>query len=263
MNATRRVRVRRIAIAFSATGVERRYLEALTQLAAEHTAEVTAVFIEDTDMIRAANLPFAVELCRSSNVVRQVESAQLERQMKERASVVEKSLAHSAERSGIQWSFTTVRQPESSAIMETARAVDLTMLSGSRRFHLTPAVTHDRGSGKPRDRVVVIIDRSSAARRGLEVALRLADIRRAALSVIVLAGTQQVADRLAATVAEQCGERELDLHTLTRPAFGELLGHTAGLRADAVFLPIGLVESTPERIHELNESLDCPVLIVK
>jgi nucleotide-binding universal stress UspA family protein len=56
------MRIKRIVIAIDASPTSLAALEATAELAARWDAEILGVFVEDTDLLRMATLPFAGEV---------------------------------------------------------------------------------------------------------------------------------------------------------------------------------------------------------
>lgn len=249
MSRTRVRSLERIAITLRAGAIEVRGLSAFARLAAEHAAELSGVFIEDVDLLRAAALPLSLELCRTTNVVRPMESGTLARQLREQAALAERSLAATAETSGAKWSFRTVRERATQAVLETARQVDVTV------------IYPDSAGGAGRN-VVAVVDRSPAALRALAFAGRFADAERTSLRVIVVGrthpGLAKTLERLAA-LRPDIGEP----HPLYRPTFRDIVAIARGERPAGLVLPLALVEAEPDHLDTLREMMDCPALIVR
>jgi nucleotide-binding universal stress UspA family protein len=263
VNKSRRYLLKHIAVALSGSVVDARQLETAAQFAEQHTAEVTGVFIEDTDLLRAAGLPFAMELCRATNVVRPVQSSEIERQMHDRAVAAEKSLARFAGRHGVKWTFTKVRRPGGAAIVETARRVDVTMVAAGSNPELyrTGPAGETSASGTSRRQVVAVFDRTAAGGRGLEVANRLARMLGAPLCVLVVGRTRPGIARLTQAVRGLEHGDEVEIHDLYRADFRHVIAVARGERPGSFILPIGWMEADPARIEYAQELLRCTVLI--
>lgn len=249
MSRARVLALKRIAITLRAGSTEVRGLSALARLAAEHTAELSGVYIEDVDLLRAAALPLTLELCRTTNVVRPVESGALARQLREQAVAARQALAATAELSGAKWSFRTVRERAARAVLETARQVDVTI------------TCPDTVGGTGRN-VVAVVDRSPAALRALAFAGWYADAERAALRIIAIGrthpGLASMLERLA-----QLRPDVSDPHPLYRPAFRDIVAVARSERPAGLVLPLALLEAQPDELETLRETMDCPALIVR
>lgn len=69
----------RIVVVFDTTPLGEAALEAAAGLAAALEAELAGLFVEDIDLVRMAQLPFAAELGLASAVLRRIEASDLER----------------------------------------------------------------------------------------------------------------------------------------------------------------------------------------
>jgi len=260
--------IERITVAFAATDPQPRSLEAIATLAAGHKAEVSCVFIEDIDMLRAARLPFALEVCRATNLVRSIDSGEIERSLKKRATAARKLFAETAERSGAKWSFEVVRERTASAVLKLAKGTDVTMFSAATSLRYRGPVVSDRTKGTEllspdAGSIVVLVDRSAASSRAVQVAHKLADVRGIPLHALVVAATKAGLDRLSGQL-QRTGEVEAShIHGLCNPQFDDIATAARAYCPAAMVLPIAQVEASSERIHDLEASIENPILIVK
>lgn len=258
----------RIVIAFATVESQRHSLESIARLAAGHNAEVSGVFIEDADMLRAASLPFALEVCRATNIVRRVDSDEIERGLRERALVARKLVAETARQSGAKWSFQVVRQRTATAVLDLARETDVTVLSttSSSRYRDQTMPRKGNFAGRtayPGESIVVLFDQSAASGRAILLAHKLAEIRRLPIRAVVVAASQEDLDRLTGQLQRTVGLDSSLIHRLRRPNFGEILSSIHALHPAATVLPLALVKGSSERIHGLEQAIDNPILIVK
>ena len=255
--------VRQLAVAFSVTGADSRLLSTVSDLVSEHAPEVSGIFIEDTELLDAAGLPFAFEICRTTNVLRRIRSGDIEQQIKECATEAEQMLQQTISGTGVKLSFRTVRTRPSAAIVEAARRVDLTVVAAS----LPHVMDTRRGAGAivhaDTGNVVAVIDQTDASRHALAAAVRLAKTRDIKTHVIAVGRTHPGLKRLVDNIEQQFGVGRETIFALYRPEFGEILRLISGLRASVTFLPFSLLRSAPERINEMNEHLQCPAVIAK
>lgn len=86
-----------------------RELEATAQLAQRVDAELLGLFVEDADLLRFAELPFALEIGHASAQRRRPDPAALQREMRELAAAAERALADIAARMPVRWSFRVTR----------------------------------------------------------------------------------------------------------------------------------------------------------
>jgi nucleotide-binding universal stress UspA family protein len=264
----RTLSLERITVAFAATDPQPHSLEAIATLAAGHKAKISCVFIEDADMLRAARLPFALEVCRATNVVRRIDPREIERSLKKRATAARKLFAETAERSGAKWSFEVVRKRTASAVLELAKDTDVTMFSAATSLRSRGGTASQTSKSakllSPDDEsIVVLVDRSAASSRAVQVAHKLAEVRGIPLHAVVVAATRAGLDRLSGQL-QRTGEIEAShIHGLCNPQFDDIAAAARACCPAAMVLPIAQVQVASERIRELEASIENPILIVK
>jgi nucleotide-binding universal stress UspA family protein len=98
-------------------------LEAAAQLAAAIGAELRAVYIEDENLLRTADLPFASAVSRSGEV-RTIIRKDVEGEFKRHADRARSALETAASRTGVAFSFTVSRGAASHELESIASEVD-------------------------------------------------------------------------------------------------------------------------------------------
>lgn len=259
--------VNRITVAFAVNDSPTPALETIAKLAAGYDAKVSCVFIEDTDMLRAAGLPFALEVCRTTNLVRRVDSSEIERGLKQRATAARKLVAETAERTGAKWTFDVLRQRTSSALLDLANGTDLMLFAATTRPGYSaqlapqPSTTATR-QPSPNKSIVALVDRSAASGRALQVAHRLAEINHLPVQVLVIAATDAGLDRLRRQLQRTGGIDESHIQNLCGPQFSAVTAAASAARPATVVLPVTLIAESSDRIHALQEAIDSPIVIV-
>jgi len=79
------MRIQRIVIAIDASPTSLAALEATADLAARWDAEILGIFVEDTNLLRMASLPFAGEVGSHSGSFRAINTNDIKRQIKSQA----------------------------------------------------------------------------------------------------------------------------------------------------------------------------------
>lgn len=110
---------RRIVLGLEA-GMSARELEASAQLAQRVDAELLGLFVEDADLLRFAELPFALEIGLASAQRRRPDAAALQREMRELAAEAERALAGIAARVPVRWSFRVARGHAATELLAAA-----------------------------------------------------------------------------------------------------------------------------------------------
>jgi len=254
----------RITVMFGSTDADRTALEMLSLLTAETPAEILGLFLEDSELLSLADLPVAREYCCLTQVERQLNSADLQRQLRIQARSAQQALAAIAERIGFSWSFQTVRGSLAGLLQNAAEDMDLTLLGAARRTLPLPghfaSTTLPRPSSQP---VSVIFDDSKAAQRALAVALRIVRAGAQLLNVFLIAANADDFTSLRAQATELASPVALRFHELINPEFGEILAAVRGERAGALVLGMDERLISPESVELLRNRLSCSAVLVK
>lgn len=100
---------RRIVVALDASAHSVAALEVAARLARTLEAELVGIYVEDLELVRVAQLPFALEIDFFSGRPRRIRSRGIERQLAHHAGRAREALRRVAERLELRWSFHTVR----------------------------------------------------------------------------------------------------------------------------------------------------------
>jgi nucleotide-binding universal stress UspA family protein len=123
---------RRILVALDASPESLAALDHAAKLAARLQAELEGLFVEDEDLINLAQQPFAREVSRLTNMVRSLDQATLEEDLRNQAALARRALRQKAEALRLRWSFRVVRGRLEGAIQSASMSVDLVAM-GRRR----------------------------------------------------------------------------------------------------------------------------------
>lgn len=271
--------IRRILVALDASPHSLSALEAAATLAARFRAELLGLFVEDINLLRSAQLPFAREVGLFSGTLRGLDSQRVERQLHARAVRARQALAAVAERAQVQWSFRTTSGQIVPELLAAALDVDLVILgkagwSGQRCLgsHARAIVSQVRGPalilqhgvhlGLP---VLVLYDGSSSTQRALAAAVRLIEERQGHLVILLLADSPDAAQSLQADIAEWLGKRGLEARYrwLLRT---DVTGVCHAVQAEGGGVLV-LHRDTPplgdETLTALLDEARCPVFLVR
>jgi nucleotide-binding universal stress UspA family protein len=283
---------RRIVVGLDSSAHARAAMEAAAELAMHLQAELTAVFVEDVDLVRIAALDFVHEIGSDASL-RPFDIASLERRFRCDVREARAVCLQAANRRQIKARFRVVRGAVAAQILAAAAeaAADLVILGrtsaaseqfGSGRVG-TPLrrrigplgrtarsvlatspgtvaiVSAERGIGNP---VAVVFDRGEASRRALDLAIRLAGQDHNNLVVLLPKGSVHAADLVseATAVAAQAGiiPRCILLHDGAGAIAQVVLENDC--RVVVVARDCSLV--APDGSTQLVESIDCPVFVV-
>jgi nucleotide-binding universal stress UspA family protein len=199
--------IRRILVGLDASPSSEEALRSAVALATEVGAEVEGLFVEDSELMSFAELPFAT--LTGAITSRQVQMGQLElaRTMRAQADRARRALAQAAEGARVPWSFRVVRGQVERELLEAADGADLLILGragisarrrargGSlarRAARSARLVLIEHEGRRPVDGpVVVLAQPGERALRLLEVAAPIALAQRRTLTVLIPAGADE------------------------------------------------------------------------
>lgn len=280
------LRVRRVLIALDAPTSSRPTLEIAAQVAAQFGAELSGLFVEDVNLLRLAELPFASEVRTYSCTRCTVNAQQMERQFRAQASQMRRLLRRVAERQHLAHSFHVARGTVASEVHRATTDTDLVIVdkaSGSttraretgtsiRSYlrdapRLTLIVQRDARLKAP---VVVVYDGTAGGKRALAAATRLVHTTLGQLTVAVVADPE--ADN-GSSAAQLQREAAAWLHAqglaayhrrLPRKHWGAQLAQwQAAEDVGCLVLPSATGTLTDEELVALLDDVNCPVLLVR
>jgi len=269
--------IRRILLALDASPGSLAALEGAVDLAAKIEAELSGVFVEDEDLMRMAESPYARQILYPSAAGTPTSRVSVERELKSQAERARDTLARAAQRAHIRWSFRVVRGQVTPQLLAAAGEGDL-LAVGRVSWHRAPSggigstAFTLAASGVPlllaaqRMRLgnvalAVYYDGSSAAQGALLTAARLA--RAGAGSVTVLLAAKE-AERPA---LRRQADEQLRLagvamrHRRVTPGDQtSLLEALHGERAGLLVMPSHTPFHHREALEKLLRKIDTPVL---
>lgn len=269
--------IERVVVALDATSENRTAIAAAARLAARWNAPLHGVFVEDDDLIRLANLPFARQVTLGFGVER-LSLQQAQRQMRAFAERARHELAAAARRHAVEWSFEIVGDAASSRI-GAAETTDFLVcgtvtrpIGGHFRVECrwwsvvepgnsSMLLAHREGHDHPV--AVLLHDCDAAATRLIAVAARLAEAHGARLAVICspeLADSPEFKPWLDGCLASEAVSTEIDIAPAEPAA---LIRRITELGCRTVALAAGTPQAQPNRLREMVAQLACDVLIVR
>jgi hypothetical protein len=244
--------VRRILLALSGTGDELAWIDAAAELAAALEAELSALFVEDVDLLRACRLPSMWEMGRQSARLRQMQADSTVRLLQAAARRCEQALRRAAEARSLRYSFRVLQGKPLHTLLAQAASLDLVLLARQ----ATPSTARLRP-------LTVLYDGSLSAAAALAVGLRLARASGRPCVVLVAASDAQTYRELAQQAGWAVGGCPgVDLQRLRSADPAVLSDAVNGLRAAALILPADYAEGELARLDALRSSLRCDLLLV-
>lgn len=122
---TKALRPRRIVVGLEALPRSRAALRAAADIAARTQAELFALFVEDSNLLEWAGLPFAREVGLASAVSRSLDPGSMERRLHALARQAEQSLIEIARGTSLRWSYRVARGALMTELLAAAAESDL------------------------------------------------------------------------------------------------------------------------------------------
>lgn len=246
--------IRRILVALETSSRSLAALETAAELAAGLRAPLLALFVEDINLLHLAALPFAREVGYASAAERRLDAPAIQRLFRLQSAQAQRSLAETAARLQIEWSFRITRGLPVPSLLEMAEAADLLVFgkTGARR----------QAAAGP---VVVVFDGSAGAHRALAAAAGLALAASRPLAVLLAAETREAFAPLrehAQAALKQGATRAAYLRLAQRTARA-LAQAVAETGAGALVLPAESPPWRPAEIRALLDQIDCPLVLVR
>ena len=120
----------RLALAVSALRAARA-IEAAVNIAAALRTELSATYVQDEDLLRAAALPCTFQIGSLASGVRPFDLAETERALKREASEVEHAVSAAARKLGLGWTFEVLRGRTIDWPFDRAGAGDITVIGNA------------------------------------------------------------------------------------------------------------------------------------
>lgn len=273
--------IRRILVALDASSSCVEGLKTAADLAARLGAELAGLFVEDIDLLRAVEFPFARECGFLSPAVRRVDPHQLEGQLRAQAERMRRILAAAASERQLAWTFKIIRGSVSRELLSAGTEADLIIMGrsgrsllGPRRLGSTVREVIARRSGLTlilhqtsarSDHPMVVYDGTASARKALDAAgaFMSEDVRD--LRVFLLADTKEQAQQYRKEVGdalEPSGRRaHFRLLISSNPS---VIAHYVKLESTGpLLLPGERWNKKEDELIELVKEIEGPVLVVK
>jgi len=273
--------IRRILVALDASADSAAALEAAVALAARLEAELTGLFVEDIEVVRAAGLPFAREIRVFQHAPRSINAAELEAQLLARARAIERTFAHSAGEADVRFRFRRVRGRVDAEVLAATGDVDLVVLGRAghsplarRRLGSTARAMLARGSrpvlllGRQvqlREPVFAVFDGTDASARTLAVALDLAGRGPQPLHVLVTAAGEERAAGLEAEARRALGTaaKAVVVHRFVGADSAQLAEIACASGAGVLVVPASDPALDAAALPDALDAAGCPLLLVR
>ncbi|NLF10901.1 MAG: universal stress protein [Anaerolineaceae bacterium] len=272
--------VRRILVAVDASHHSIAALEAAVELATRFQAELLGLYVEDINLLRLAQLPFAREVGTFSAGVRRLDVTEVERQIRVQTVRARRIFESRTGRTTVQWSFRVTRGSVPQEVVTAASDADLLVVGRAGwsllrkgRLGTTARAIVARspsmalllpGGACLASPVTVVFDGSARAERALEVAESLLDDDRR-LRVLLLANGHERLAPLREQVDTWLQGRELDVRyrALTESNVTRLVAAIESEECGTLILPVKSAILEDTALQGLLEELEIPILLVR
>ncbi len=190
--------LKRIVVAIDSAHRSDHALEAAALLAEALESEIAGLFVEDSDLIAAAALPFTRVTTPFGGLAVDVTGDTLAGELKQQADAARRSLRRLSESRRLKWSFETRRGRIDREIRASALATDIVCLSTSEAAGGWAQVENAAAIllGFPRrdlsaGDIVVLIDDPELGEPAVEIAAKLALRNRRRLKIILVSSATQ------------------------------------------------------------------------
>ncbi len=184
--------IERIIISVDCGGFNISIMETAVILASRLQANLCGLFIEDTELLQLANLPFTREITLNTALSRDLSSRSIERNLNAVAAQMRQVLEEMSELSHVGCSFRTVRGPRLESVIRESEDYQLILMTPKKRL------TEDRDRTVSTDRsrpVVLFYDGSLQAHRAVRV-IKSMNAEAAMRPLLVLTTSQSKEDEV-------------------------------------------------------------------
>ncbi len=271
--------IRRILIALDASPASMAALEAAAELAERLDAELLGLFVEDINLLRLSELPFARQVGQHSASVSQINREQVEQQLRAQASQVRRALADLAQRGNLRTEFRVARGSITAELLQAALDTDLIILgkagwSHRQKLGSTARTMIKRSPGHTMflqhgahiaHAVGVIYDGSVLAARALGLAANLLPDINTGLSILVLAEKVELAHQMEPDIEDWLTAHHLTghIHWVHGPGGRRLANLVRAEHLGILVLPAYLEALQEEELEEFLNETSTPVLLVR
>jgi nucleotide-binding universal stress UspA family protein len=275
------IEIRRILVALDASSHSAATLSAAAELASRYGAELLGLYVEDINLLRLGELPFAQEVGQFTAIRRRIDIHEVERQIRGQTGRLRRMLEMTTRRARVRWSFEVTRGAVVEEVLDAASKVDAIVLGragwslvGPGRLGSTARavlaetpvlaliVPHDGCLGAP---FLVVYDGSALAEKALDVAAGLMLAEEAPLTVLLLTARPERLHPLRAQARARLEGRGLQVRYLSLPTTS-VSGMVHALHAErcgTLVVPSRSEVVSAETLQAVLHQVEVPVLLVR
>lgn len=260
---------KRIFITWDSSPLGAAALDAAAALARRLNAELAGLFVENSNLLRLAELPFAREYTLASAAARKFETGELKRAMRLQAETARGALSRAAQNLSVRWSFQVVRGALLDSVLDAMGEPDLAVFGHTGQYVVRPdtvkgsTAQHSHVTA-PRQQILAIFDESRAADRTLTAANLLAQLHHTDVVVLLIAEDAAALSRLHTRAAAQLEKNGTGARFHVLPERDTRAIRSVADSYHAAALLWHGVQSPDERkaLATLVDTLKCPVVLV-
>jgi nucleotide-binding universal stress UspA family protein len=273
--------VRRILIALDASHDSQAALEAALEMAVRLESELVGLYVEDVNLLRAAEHPLMQEICGVSGRTRRFDLHAVESQFRAQAVVLRQMLRRAAEGRSVRWKFEVRRGAVPGTLLAASADADLIVLGRSGRSAvaskrvgsacrllltdapaLTMVVARGERLGYP---IVVVHDGTERGRRALALTRRLRADSHGRVTVVLMPDGDEDAAELRREARKLLGNGgPTAVYLNLRPGTASRLAQVVATARGGILIapaPSSVLEG--QALLELLFAIDSPVLLVR
>jgi hypothetical protein len=250
--------IKRIIVSVDAAGISSSTLETAVLLASRLQADLCGLFIEDSELLQLAKLPFTREITLHTALCRDLSSISIERNLNAMATQMRHTLEQLAKISSVVCSFRTVRGPRLESVLKESVEFQLVLMTPAKRLaesrrHVTATI-----NSHP---IVLFYDGSLQARRAIRVIKSMSN--GANMKHLLVMTTNHSAE---VEVLEQlpASQYHLKFQYVTEYDMSKIITLLKMQSPGLVILPLEDILLKQEReVTKLLDVLSCPLILVR
>lgn len=274
------IALHRILVAVDTSAHSRAALEAAAALAKIMEADIRGLFVQEEHWNRLSRLPTTKVINELTGKTQSLEEESLQRQINDLKIRLRKELKSISKRHEVSHSWQSKEGRVAEQILEAAQDADLITIGLRGRSLLTQkklgstAKTLIRRSEKPililkkelqlGKAITAVYDASAESRKGLLLALSLAEKNNSRLSVLVLNSSQQNADNRNKKVEKMVDNTSISVGVtiLKQPRIGQFIHSVNRQKSGLLVLPKHQSFLQNDSLETTLGYLNCPVLMM-
>lgn len=250
MNKNHDYKIDQILLAFDSSGCNHLTIEYIIDIASHLKSTIQAIYIEDNNLLNAADLPFTREVSLHTAQTRKLDTQQLSRYFRTLANQIRNMLETQAKLANIQSSFRVIRGPKIQTILQESLNAQLVLL---------PAVTRIPRSHKQKA-IAIAIENSDGI-----VPLRLSAVlaRKLGLKLLVICEKSvQLTDDLRNALIRDFSD--IQLHQIRADDISTMVKQLKQYSVEILVIPeTHSLLTQPEKIQWIINNLKCDLMVTR